>query len=219
MYIFICGQTCTGKNTMLEELKEASRKRQGLQQMEFVVRDTTRPMREGEQNGVEYNFITNEEFAEKQQKKAYNGASSYQTTYGTWWYGIPKCEDPNKIYCLIVTPNEIYNIVKKYKGPFLTLWLYCYADIQAKRIINRLEGSDIEAYKESIRRILSDSDDYDFFTARILHEKTEVLPRIHKSLIINTSMGSDSYYNKYGSITIDEICNIIERINTDNISK
>ena len=219
MYVFICGQTCTGKDTILDELKEASRKRQGLQEMEFVVRDTTRPMRKGEQNGVEYSFITSDEFTEKLEKDVYNIASSYQTTYGTWYYGIPKCEDPNKIYCLIVTPNEIYNIVKKYKGPFLTLWLYCNADIQANRIINRLEGSDVEAYKESIRRILSDGDDYDFFTARVLHEKTEVIPRIHKSLRINTSMGSDSYYNEYGSITIEEICNIIERINTTNISK
>lgn len=53
--IVICGPAAAGKNVLRSRLEEKGFK--------FDVSYTTRPMRPGEQEGVDYKFITNEVFA------------------------------------------------------------------------------------------------------------------------------------------------------------
>ena len=73
--LILIGKSGSGKDTILRELVNV-----GLQR---VIPYTTRPLREGEVDGLDYNFITietfnNMDFIEKRK---------YDTVYGEWWYG------------------------------------------------------------------------------------------------------------------------------------
>ncbi|MEJ2010969.1 MAG: guanylate kinase [Anaerolineales bacterium] len=58
LLVVISGPSGVGKDTVLQRMKE-----RGLP-MHFVVTATTRPKREGEQDGVDYFFVSREQFAE-----------------------------------------------------------------------------------------------------------------------------------------------------------
>ena len=53
---FVLGKSCSGKDTIFKKLKEDRELN-----LNTVTGYTTRPMREGEINGVEYFFVNNEE--------------------------------------------------------------------------------------------------------------------------------------------------------------
>ena len=75
--IALIGEAGAGKDSMMQEvLKRAP----GLHE---IVSCTTRPMREGEKHGVNYFYLTNEEFAEK----VINGEMFESTIFNDWCYG------------------------------------------------------------------------------------------------------------------------------------
>ena len=80
LLIVISGPSGVGKDTVLQRMKE-----RGLP-MHFVVTATTRPQREGEIQGVDYFFVTREQFAEMIEN---NELLEYAIVYEDY-KGIPK---------------------------------------------------------------------------------------------------------------------------------
>ena len=80
LLIVIAGPSGVGKDSVLNELK----KRQSP--LSFVVTATTRPMRPGEVNGVDYIFVSNDEFAEMIEN---DDLIEYAVVYNDF-KGIPK---------------------------------------------------------------------------------------------------------------------------------
>ena len=56
---FVLGKSCSGKDTIFRYLKNNKELN-----LKTIVGYTTRPMREGEQEGVEYHFVSREKLAE-----------------------------------------------------------------------------------------------------------------------------------------------------------
>lgn len=82
LLVVISGPSGVGKDTVLQRMKE-----RGLP-MHFVVTATTRPKREGEQDGVDYFFVSREQFAEMiEQGELLEYAIVYQD-----YKGIPKSQ-------------------------------------------------------------------------------------------------------------------------------
>lgn len=74
--IVLCGESASGKSTIEKILcKEYGYKK--------VTSYTTRSPRVGEKDGVDYHFITTEEFKEKQK----NGFFAEVGEYNGWFYG------------------------------------------------------------------------------------------------------------------------------------
>lgn len=68
----------TGKTTILRQVMA------DIERLEFSISHTTRNPREGEQNGVDYHFVTQEEFIEMQNKDLFlESAHVHQNYYGT----------------------------------------------------------------------------------------------------------------------------------------
>jgi guanylate kinase len=61
--IAICGKSATGKDT-LSRCLVSNLKHRGYA-AQIIVSDTTRPPRENEVDGVDYNFLTNKQFYDK----------------------------------------------------------------------------------------------------------------------------------------------------------
>jgi len=108
IYIFI-GKSGAGKDTALSEL--INRK-----MLTKIVSDTTRPMREGETNGVEYNFISENEFLANRDAGKYLEHRIFHRTDGSYYYGGPKIgrEYLTKNWGVILDPDGAKEYIKTY---------------------------------------------------------------------------------------------------------
>ena len=83
MLIGLVGKSGVGKTAILREIEKLGYKR--------VVTDTTRPPREGEENGVDYFFESDAEFDEMLNEGEFIETTSYNVATGeTWRYGTTR---------------------------------------------------------------------------------------------------------------------------------
>ena len=152
--IFIAGKTCSGKTRIVNELC----KRYGYKK---IITYTTRPIRKGEKDGIDYHFISNEEFQKKIDSGFFAEYKTYDTEFGLWYYGVSAydiLEAGNKDI-VIVTPAGFDDITIKY--PFLSYrLLYIYTNISSiKRRLKKRGDND----KEAERRFEADREDFKGF--------------------------------------------------------
>lgn len=143
--LVILGESASGKTTLLKMFIEANPK------YHKIVTYTTRPMREGEVDGVDYHFIPQAIFDEFVKQ----GFFVEHAKYRDWSYGTAKadCESENAI--AILTPSGLRTL--KQLGYDVTS-IYVYVD-RRSRLINILaRGDNID---EAYRRNLSDVGQFD----------------------------------------------------------
>ena len=109
---YMMGKSSSGKDTLLKELKEA------LPKLRTITPYTTRPMRDGERNGVEYFFVSEDTLNvyEKQGKVVEQRA--YNTVHGIWRYATVddgQVELSSADY-LIIGTLEAYGRMREYYG-------------------------------------------------------------------------------------------------------
>ena len=105
MLIVLTGRSCSGKDTvqklMMRDLD-----------VQKIVTYTTRPIRPGEQDGVNYHFISPEEFEKKRADGFFLESVGYNTMVGgkpeTWYYGSSvesyrEAEQSSEVYTVILT--------------------------------------------------------------------------------------------------------------------
>ena len=103
MITILCGKSASGKDTLLTELKN----NEGFG---TIISTTSRPIRGGELNGREYNFVTKEEFLKEIEENKFLEYRTYDTLVNgqpdTWYYGCPKKTlddlNPDKDYVIIL---------------------------------------------------------------------------------------------------------------------
>ncbi len=143
--LVILGESASGKTTLLKMFIEANPK------YHKIVTYTTRPMRDGEVDGVDYHFIPQATFDEFVKR----GFFVEHAKYRDWSYGTAKadCESENAI--AILTPAGLRAL--KRLGYNVTS-IYVYVD-RRSRLINILaRGDNID---EAYRRNLSDVGQFD----------------------------------------------------------
>ena len=86
--IIISAPSGCGKSTIIGELM-----RRGNVQMQFSVSATNRPPREGEVNGVNYHFLSDEEFKQAISRDAF---VEFEEVYPGRYYGTPRALRPEK---------------------------------------------------------------------------------------------------------------------------
>ena len=137
-----------------------------------VVTCTTRPKRDGEIEGVDYYFVSDEEFA----AMAYEEKLVEAMEFNGWFYGTPitsLIEDkinvgvfsPEGIGCLLDTADE-YDIT------VLPIYVSCLDKVRLIRVLNREEDPDVE---EIIRRYQTDKTDFShiFFSYLTVYNDSE----------------------------------------------
>ena len=81
----IVGKSSSGKDTIYKKLLENS-----SLQLQRIVPYTTRPVRAGECEGVEYHFTTVDAMERLQDENKIIECRSYETVYGVWYYFMAK---------------------------------------------------------------------------------------------------------------------------------
>jgi guanylate kinase len=145
--ILLCGKSASGKDTLQKELIKMGYK--------SVVSYTTRPPRKGEVDGVAYNFISEEEFLQKEQEGFFAETTSYNVASGETWYYGAAIEDLTSDKVFIINPEGLRQVRKmKTLNPIA---FYIMADEET--IWNRLRQRGDDA-AEARRRL--NADDLDF---------------------------------------------------------
>ena len=97
-----------------------------------LVTYTTREMREGEVNGVDYHFISIDEFEKKKKRREFLETAQYHNTY----YGSPKKgADEKKV--IIVEPKGANSIFRKNIPKTIFIYLETDQLIRRVRMLNR----------------------------------------------------------------------------------
>ena len=192
--IVLIGKSCSGKDSVAKILCSMGYSR--------VATCTTRPMRTGEIDGVDYYFISQSEFMNMIEKGDFAEYREYETEKGLWLYGS-RINDykyaTEKV--IILTPEGLVNIRKKYPNlPIIAIYLAVPNKELKRRMMSRanISGEDI---KEVKRRYKADKKDFRhikkyvdyvvnnelrdaYDTARICKELDEIEKRKHRKNIL-----------------------------------
>ena len=155
----IMGKSASGKDTIYKELLK-----QDKVKLQTFVTYTTRPIREGERDGVEY-FFSNEEELEnfKSQNKVIE-IREYHTMHGVWKYftvddGSLNLENHSYIF---IGTLESYLRLRDYYGKSVLVPIYINLDdgLRLTRALQREQQQDNPKYAELCRRYLADEEDF-----------------------------------------------------------
>lgn len=138
MIYLLIGKSGVGKSTILKRLKE-----DGI--VKPIVTCTTRPCRFGEIDGLDYHFMTDEEFYEARRNNKFLEWTSYKVANGeTWYYGslLEDFEDTSD-RAIIVNPAGLKPIKRECKLRGIktkTILLTCDPNILQSRLIKRRDN-------------------------------------------------------------------------------
>ena len=156
--VYIMGKSSSGKDTIFQKLKEA------LPEFKTIVLYTTRPIRAGEQDGVEYHFVKEETLKAFEEKGQIIELRAYNTVHGVWKYFTADDGQINleKENYLVIGTLESYEQMKKYFGEDALLPIYVQVEdgIRLGRALERERRQQIPKYEELCRRFLADSQDF-----------------------------------------------------------
>lgn len=158
LFILI-GKSSTGKDTVYKKLLEYSELN-----LKEVVGYTTRPIRDGETDGVEYHFIKDKDnFFANNTKGHIIETRHYATEHGDWCYmTIDDGQFDFKTNHLMIGTLESYEKIRDYFGPENVYPIYIEVDdgIRLQRALNRERNQENPKYEEMCRRFLADAKDF-----------------------------------------------------------
>ncbi|MDO5292566.1 MAG: guanylate kinase [bacterium] len=155
----VMGKSASGKDTIYKELAKDREL-----QLKEVVTYTTRPIREGEREGVEYHFVTEEKLDALEKEGKIIEHRTYQTVYGAWHYFTVEDEQidlKNHDYVLIGT-LESYRQILAYYGSEIVKPIYVEVESgeRLERALSRERKQPEPKYAEMCRRFLADEQDF-----------------------------------------------------------
>ena len=156
---YIMGKSASGKDTIYKKLLER------IPVLKTIIPYTTRPIRDGEVNGVEYFFTNREELEQFRKEEKLIEERTYETIYGPWSYFTVDDGQFDRsgqgIYLMIGT-LESYERTRDYFGKEYLYPIYVEVDDRERllRSIERERCQEVPKYKEVCRRFLADEEDF-----------------------------------------------------------
>lgn len=156
---YLMGKSASGKDHIYEYLKQ-----QEALELRPLVLYTTRPIRQGEQDGREYFFTDVKKLEEFRREGRIIEERVYHTVQGPWYYftadgGQILLEKNNY---LGIGTLESYEKLKEYYGEERMCPLYVEVDdgIRLERALKRERKQQHPQYAEMCRRFLADCEDF-----------------------------------------------------------
>lgn len=156
---YLMGKSSSGKDTIYRKIMKDKRVN-----LSKIVPYTTRPIREGERDGVQYHFTDMDGFNKLLSEGRVIEYREYNTFHGKWIYYTVDDENidiSNKDYLIIGTP-ESFDATKKYFGNDKVLPILINVDdgVRLTRALNREKKQEVPKYEEMCRRFLADAEDF-----------------------------------------------------------
>ena len=155
---YMMGKSSSGKDTLYKEVLKA------LPKLKTLVLYTTRPIREGEQEGIEYHFVTDEELERFEKAGKIIEERTYDTVYGAWKYATIEDGQINLAAYdyLVIGTLESYAGMKKSYGAENLVPIYIEVEDgeRLSRALSRERQQEQPKYEEMCRRFLADQKDF-----------------------------------------------------------
>ena len=156
---YIMGKSAAGKDRIYSLL--AGNKELNLKKLVLY---TTRPIRAGEQDGVQYYFTDDSRLEEFKKSGKLIEARAYHTVHGIWTYFTA---DDGQIELwqydyLVIGTIESYYALKEYFGDDVMVPLYIEVEdgLRLSRALERERAQLKPQYAELCRRFLADAEDF-----------------------------------------------------------
>lgn len=156
---YLLGKSATGKDTLYKEILKRRPK------LRTVTMYTTRPIREGETDGVEYFFTGREELERQLASGKVIESRTYQTIAGPWTYYMVddgQFDVADDESCLMIGTLESYEKMCAYfeAGKMVPVYIEVPDGIRLLRAVKREENQKRPNYREVCRRYLADEKDF-----------------------------------------------------------
>lgn len=156
---YMMGKSSTGKDTLYKRIFGNEEL-----QLKTVVLYTTRPIRDGEKEGVEYFFCNEKKVEELEAAGKVIERRDYNTIHGIWTYFTVddgQIDLENQDY-LIIGTLESYQKMREYFGKEFVVPIYIEVEdgVRLQRALNRELEQVVPKYEEMCRRFLADSKDF-----------------------------------------------------------
>ena len=155
---YMMGKSSSGKDTLYKEILNR------MPELQTLTLYTTRPRREGERDGVEYYFISDEAMEAYGNKGKIIELRTYHTVYGDWKYATI---DDGQIHLdhedyLLIGTLESYRKMRDYYGAECLIPIYIEVEDGERlmRAIQRERQQETPGYEELCRRFLADQQDF-----------------------------------------------------------
>lgn len=155
---YLMGKSATGKDTIYKRLLTE------CPELKKIVLYTTRPRRDGETDGVEYYFTSEDQLKAYENQGKMIEWRTYETIHGPWSYATVddgQIRLENTDYLAIGT-LESYEKLREYYGEDAVVPLYVTVDdgVRLERALQRERLQKIPKYQELCRRFLADEKDF-----------------------------------------------------------
>lgn len=154
---YLMGKSASGKDTIYKKVKEQ------MPELRPIVIYTTRPIREGEKEGVEYYFVDDERLQELQQAGKVIELRAYNTVHGIWkYFTADDGQFDREDHLIAIGTLESYVQLREYFGDGKLIPIYIQVDdgVRLERALARERLQKIPKYEELCRRFLADAADF-----------------------------------------------------------
>ena len=154
---YLMGKSASGKDTIYKEIKEQ------LPTFKSIVIYTTRPIREGEKEGVEYFFVDDDKVEQLQKQGKIIELREYNTVHGIWkYFTVDDGQFDSEEHLLAIGTLESYVKLKTYFGAEKLVPLYVEVEdgLRLERALSRERKQKQPKYEEMCRRFLADAEDF-----------------------------------------------------------
>ena len=154
---YLMGKSASGKDTIYKKVKEQ------LPELKTIVIYTTLPIREGEQDGVEYFFVDDNRLQELQQAGKVIELREYNTVHGIWkYFTADDGQFDKEDHLIAIGTLESYVQLKKYFGDEKLVPVYIEVEdgLRLERALSRERQQSKPKYEELCRRFLADARDF-----------------------------------------------------------
>ena len=160
IFVFM-GKSSSGKDTLFKELLKSSEE---LDIVPYILY-TTRPMRENEENGKDYFFVSDESFDELISDGKMLEYRAYNTIHGVWKYGTvsDKQFETDKNIAIILTLEGYNSLISSdviSNDNIVPIYIEVEDGERLTRALVREKQQKQPKYKELCRRFLADSEDF-----------------------------------------------------------
>ena len=156
---YVMGKSASGKDTIYKRLLEMQ------PHLKQVVLYTTRPIREGEKDGKEYYFTSEDRLKQLREEGKIIEERTYQSILGPWTYFTVddgQIDVNSDDSYLMIGTLESYEKTRNYYGASIMVPIYIEVE-DGKRLLRALEREDKQKepkYAELCRRYLADEEDF-----------------------------------------------------------
>ena len=150
--IAISGKSASGKDTLLQRIVYQNN------EVNEIINCTTRPLREGELDGIHYFFLSMDEFAHKD----YHGEILAVSKFRDWYYGTPISSfKKNSINVGVFNPTGLWSLYNDDRIDLYVVLVQASDKVRLMRSLRREDNPDVD---EIVRRYSADKADFEAFS-------------------------------------------------------